>query len=345
MSLNLSRLKKWLTLEDAAKHLSLLLSEEVTTSDLLQLAIHGELILSVTMPGSYWAYPYTASAPKKVSHTGKQLQKRDSPMYTAALLAQVEYAGLRVPAKDETSGKLGPDFLDGRTISGTWDLTMLGAERELVTELAGSSQNSSAAFAGEKGLENNRPIILNPPNDADLLVGLFDNGDENRLEDMLEQIDKPDDTELAEGLFLIGFDARKAQQFPTGSFFVIRTENLQKLTTQLNERPTTHHAGTTTASGMLAGELEALPDDIRALYEALQAEELPHLDLLITAWRKFWKGRRLNDGKDYPINAEVADWVKNQMEKPEQGNSKAKAIASIIRPTWAPTGRQPNRNQ
>mgnify|MGYP005812519221 FL=1 len=320
MSLNLSRLKKWLTLEDAAKHLSLLLSEEVTTADLLQLAIHGELTLSVTMPGSYWAYPYTADAPKKVGHTGKQLQKWDSPVYTAALLAQVEYAGLRVPAKDETSGKLGPDFLDGRAISGTWDLTMLGAERELVTELAGSSQNSSAAFAGDKGLENNRPIILNHPNDADLLVGLFDGGEQNRLEDMLEQIGKPEDTELAEGLFLIGFDARKAQQFPTGSFFVIRTVNLQKLTSQLSEsqakeRPTT----------------QDLPHKFQQLYGAIAGGELPDLEAAINAWYLHWHERPARGERDtYPKNPNIQAWLEGR----GVSKNKAESIPPLIRPTW-----------
>ena len=91
--------------------------------------------------------------------------------------------------------------------------------------------------------------------------------------------------------------------------------------------------------------MEALPADFRALYNAMGAGELPHLDLLIVAWRHFWKDRRPNDGKDYPINPDVAEWVKIRMDNPEQGNSKAKAIASIIRPIWAPTGRQPNRNQ
>lgn len=89
---------------------------------------------------------------------------------------------------------------------------------------------------------------------------------------------------------------------------------------------------------------ELLPEDFQALYKILGNGELPDLDLLITAWRAFWKGRRLNDGKKYPINAEVTEWIKNRMDKPERGNQKAKVIASLIRPSWAPTGRQPSRN-
>lgn len=42
-------LKSWLTLEDAAKHLSSVLSEEVTPADLLQIGIEGQLKLSVNL--------------------------------------------------------------------------------------------------------------------------------------------------------------------------------------------------------------------------------------------------------------------------------------------------------
>ena len=90
-------------------------------------------------------------------------------------------------------------------------------------------------------------------------------------------------------------------------------------------------------------QLEELPNDFSALYNAMGAAELPHMDTLITAWRRFWKGRGPNDGKPYPRNDEVAEWVKEQMDIPS--TVLAKNMAKIIRPSWAPTGRQPNRNQ
>lgn len=89
---------------------------------------------------------------------------------------------------------------------------------------------------------------------------------------------------------------------------------------------------------------EIMPDDFQALYRNLGSGELPDLDLLIAAWRTFWKDRRPNDGEKYPINAQVTEWIKNRMDRPEQGNQKAKVMTSIIRPTWAPAGRQRNRN-
>jgi len=55
MSIKLSRLKKWLTLEDSAKFLSLLISEEITTTDLLQMALQGDLTLSINLVNSHYA--------------------------------------------------------------------------------------------------------------------------------------------------------------------------------------------------------------------------------------------------------------------------------------------------
>lgn len=98
------------------------------------------------------------------------------------------------------------------------------------------------------------------------------------------------------------------------------------------------------STAISTNKLEALPDDFHTLYQALGAGDLPHLDLLITCWRNFWKGRTPNDGKNYPVNSEVIKWIENRMDKPERSHSKAKMIASIIRPTWAPKGRQPGRN-
>jgi hypothetical protein len=43
------KLKRWLTLEDAAMHLARSLGEEVSVSDLLQLAVDGRLVLSVEL--------------------------------------------------------------------------------------------------------------------------------------------------------------------------------------------------------------------------------------------------------------------------------------------------------
>ena len=123
------------------------------------------------------------------------------------------------------------------------------------------------------------------------------------------------------------------------------TEDLNRLADQgiVPRRPLKPVIQDTDHDGNLT-ELKALPGDFKALYEAMGSGELPHMDLLITAWRKFWRGRRPSDDKGrYPSNREVADWVVGKMEK--ESRTVAEHIAKIIRPVWAPVGRQPSDNK
>lgn len=84
-----------------------------------------------------------------------------------------------------------------------------------------------------------------------------------------------------------------------------------------------------------------LPAGFQALYEAVSAEQLPDIDLLITAWQRHWKGRTEKDGKPYPRNSDVVEWIKDQMDDKNFSNNKAEAMASIIRPEWASKGGRP----
>lgn len=90
-------------------------------------------------------------------------------------------------------------------------------------------------------------------------------------------------------------------------------------------------------------QLNDLPHAFRALYESMGAGELPDIDLLIAAWRKFWKDRTPTDGKQDAIKPDVAAWIMNRMEGDDPSKSKAMAMASIIRPSWASNGGRPSR--
>ena len=138
-------LKKWLTLEDAARHLSVLFGEEVVVADVLRLALDGHLSLSIHFvnkararmgrlvaledcPMELLAAPDAAEAVKSALAGRKKL----SP---AAIMER--FAGLA------TSRKLfatptGIRFTESEwlvlekdivTIDGIWDLPLLGAER------------------------------------------------------------------------------------------------------------------------------------------------------------------------------------------------------------------------
>jgi hypothetical protein len=330
----LAGLKEWLTLEDAASHLSLILEEPVEIKDLVQLALQDKLNLSVVLPSETVAVPYIDRAEGKI-HQLEETQLIDGQSRTfsqggvskteARQEHRLEHDPLNLLEKLRIFNhflwgivvhgkKLEPSFEDSRYASGCWAFPMNtgGNLRILEDLLQGAISDSPINRDVEDSFPH--PVIIHDPK-KDSYHALAD----------ISSFDREADRSF-----------KPLSELPTSSSLCISQAQLTALMRSLNGEPETTPPD---------DRAETLPDDFRALYEALGAGELPHLDLLITAWRKFWKGRRPNDGKDYPINPEVADWVKSQMDNPEQGNSKAKAIASIIRPTWAPAGRQPNRNK
>lgn len=96
MSLKLSRLKKWLTLDDSAKYLSLLTREEVTTNDLLQVALQGDITLSINLVNSYPA------------QTGPKVSLWDATLFRMPLLEEI-IAGKSI---EEIQGEEKQTFID-----------------------------------------------------------------------------------------------------------------------------------------------------------------------------------------------------------------------------------------
>ena len=339
MSSKLSLLKNWLTLKDSAKYLSRALGEDVSVADLLQLALQQKLILSISLVTGHFG-----AKGKQVSLEDAELcrfsiksERRDKVIETIAgaekqahldrlsraPLTNNAFGVVDRPKEDvsvqfkgnvlhDYSGVLEFDEDNIHSIYGLWDLTMMGAEAldiedEFYKNIGGPDVN----------LSTNSGVILSHP-EIDSWLKLY------HLKPDANDDLSPDD-------FV------PADRIPKGEPIIIRRDELQRFANSLNESEP--EANTS------ANQLKILPDDFRALYETMGAGELPHLDVLIAAWRNFWKDHHPNDGKDYPPNSEVVEWVKSRLDNPSQGNSKAKAIASIIRPTWAPAGRRRNRTQ
>jgi hypothetical protein len=132
-------LKKWLTLEDAARHLSVLFGEDVVVADVLRLALDGHLTLSINLVN------------KARAREGRLVALEDCLEITAtpdtvksALIksSKLSMAALREGFADlVASFKLAPagfQFTDEEwlvleeevvTIDGVWDLPLHGAER------------------------------------------------------------------------------------------------------------------------------------------------------------------------------------------------------------------------
>src|SRR5262249_17211298 len=111
----LLKLKEWLTVPDAARHLSILFGEEVAEADVLRLALDGHLTLSV----------YFVNHAK--ARCGPIVPLKDAKRYPLQMLdGQTVYCveGLRI-SEDEVA-ELGESII---TLTGIWDLPMRGAER------------------------------------------------------------------------------------------------------------------------------------------------------------------------------------------------------------------------
>ena len=112
----LLNLKEWLTVPDAARHLSILFGEDVSEPDVLRLALDGHLTLSVYFVNHTTGRCGLAIPIKEASRSfvpsldGKQ---------TLELLSGLAIDGERVV-------EWKPEIV---TIDGVWDLTMLGPER------------------------------------------------------------------------------------------------------------------------------------------------------------------------------------------------------------------------
>lgn len=179
MSLKLSRLKKWLTLDDSAKFLSLLSSEEITVTDLLHMALQGDLTLSINLVNSYVAkigskIPIHEArlrrAPSlKDMGAGKPFEEIEGEEKKAFIKALVESHKQNSDPDLERGGVDKPElprfdttlFFEGEVfadysatlkferdiiqrISGLWDLPMFGAEALVIQDAFYSAINGPA---------------------------------------------------------------------------------------------------------------------------------------------------------------------------------------------------------
>lgn len=121
----LFNLKQWLTVEDAAKHLSIVFGEDVSVADVFRLAIDGELTLSVNFvngahgrPGVL--VPINEAAYKEVVFPGSKEPLR-------------LYGGPKISTNGVESHVLVLEKYVA-SLGGVWDLPMIGGERIVVED-------------------------------------------------------------------------------------------------------------------------------------------------------------------------------------------------------------------
>lgn len=115
----LFKLKKWLTVPDAAKHLAIVFGEEVTEADVLRFALDGDLRLSVHLVNGAFARP---CFPVNV----EELEWDDVSGLDG-------YGAIKIPRGGRIFGDERGCFQVHRTVteldSGVWDLPLTGGER------------------------------------------------------------------------------------------------------------------------------------------------------------------------------------------------------------------------
>lgn len=346
MTLKLSRLKNWLTLEDSARYLSLIIGEKVCTDDLLQLALQKDLTLSINLVNKYWAV------------TGKKVSIDESQLHRFPLKNEMQAEDIESTPQEEKRVYL--DSLFGEALKFYHSQTDTSDKAKLnfaglMASAAGSPEADAALYFKGTVLPDGRGVIEFDCDQVDKITGVWNLSmvglESLDVKSALHgEIEDPGfEVESANGVLLkhptadrwaniyepfsnehVGLDLRDfrlSERLPEGEPLVIRQEELQRFADSLNEPEATPPSD----------QLKTLHDDFRAFYYSL--EELPHCDLLIAAWRKHWCGLSPTDGKRSPTNGEVSRWLTKHPHKPSKNI--ADAIASIIRPKWAPSGRQP----
>jgi hypothetical protein len=147
----LFNLKKWLTVEDAARHLAIVMGEEVTEADVLRLALDGHLKLSVDFVNG------TKARLGKIVPTSEAKMVQGVPLKNGEPCEPYEIAlGLKLNGSEivQFDEKVVP-------IYGIWDLLMIGNERidiefkyyQIIGDVVVESINIDGTFVnrGEEG--------------------------------------------------------------------------------------------------------------------------------------------------------------------------------------------------
>ncbi len=130
----LLKLKEWLTVEEAAKRLSITVGEEVTEADILRLTLDGHLTLSVYFVNHAKGRPFTIEPYDKEASILEATREfvKDRPLLSDQLAALNEFVlhnrGEILPNGREMM-VIGGDDQSCTRLEGVWDLLMLGAER------------------------------------------------------------------------------------------------------------------------------------------------------------------------------------------------------------------------
>jgi hypothetical protein len=123
----LFNLKQWLTVPDAARHLSILLGEDLSEADVLQLALDGQLTLSVHFVNGARGRCGSVVDLEDAKRTVREENPDDWTQLTGSPPDKVFWHSLDGLSLGD--GRVLEYVRETELLDGVWDLTMLGHER------------------------------------------------------------------------------------------------------------------------------------------------------------------------------------------------------------------------
>lgn len=228
----LLKLKSWLTPLEAAKYLTNVFSEQVTEADIYQLGLEGRLTLSVNLVNHA-----SAKIGEVVPLAG--CESAEIPAFHGN--GTITFYPNAIKLSDGTAVKFDPAV---RTISGLWDLPMIGGECHVVSD-------------------RYHQLTGGPINEMISLEGAFVTDSAGKIAQLLKFSDGAKDRRESDNYYPAGEDL-------IDGAIVVRTECLWDLEARVAEQ-----AGTTKDKPMLARERATLHRIIGAMLAELTSRVDP----------------------------------------------------------------------
>lgn len=334
----LFNLKEWLTVADAARHLSIAFGEDVTEADVLRLALDKRLRLSVYFVNHAKARGgkvarYTEAELVAAIQAGKfpdDLEWMKFPKdFSAAMRGEsggeevTHLMSLRID--DDRYFTLGDNVI---TLQGVWDLPMVGNERlDVEHQYQNMTDGPAVTLQGLDGafVEGQDGQIFQLQESYDR--NEYMDGSSAQLENLKQHI-ALNDIQDDEAQSLLSQHKGKRNQF------------LEKMRVR-PDKENYYPAGGLPEDAVIVVRTEALREFERHGNDAPSPTSRIHvsdkLAKLNQASVKFWSNADRDDRGTHPENAKVTAWL----EKQGFSSTLADKAATIIRPEWAFTGRRP----
>jgi len=354
----LFNLKEWLTVADAAKHLSIVFGEDVTEADVLRLALDRRLRLSVRFVNHAKArcgkvvhleevdwklVPSLNGSGMRLQDAGEPSLKTDNvwqaPAKLLALLKDVptdEWPNwIALPRGLNVDGERFLELSDDvTTLREVWDLPMIGNEQlDIEHEYQNLTGGPAVTLQGLDGafVEGRDGEMCQLQEDFD--DNEFQSGSKAALEKLKLRFAEmmvldPTEEGAAEAEALLNRHEEDRKRF------------LERRKTR-PARESYYPAGGLPKDAVIVVRTEALREfERQSTDEPLPASHAHVSDKLARmnqASTRFWSNADSDDRGTHPDNATVAAWLVQQGFSP----TLADKAATIIRPEWVPTGRKP----